>query len=63
MKADFNLQNTDWIRLIDAQSRLTVWLVNHINSPEIAKTLMASKASCTFFSIYLSHPDKTMYQA
>lgn len=37
MKADFNLQNTDWIRLIDAQSRLTVWLVNHINSPEIAK--------------------------
>ena len=38
MKADFNLQNTDWIRLIDAQSRLTVWLVNHINSPEIAKT-------------------------
>lgn len=37
MKADFNLQNTDWIRLINAQSRLTVWLVNHINSPEIAK--------------------------
>lgn len=54
MKADFNLQNTDWIRLIDAQSRLTVWLVNHINSPEIAKTLMASKASCTFFSIYFT---------
>lgn len=37
MKVDFNLQNTDWIRSIDAQSRLTVWMLNHINSPEIAK--------------------------
>ena len=37
MKVDFNPQNTDWIRSIDAQSRLTVWILNHINSPEIAK--------------------------
>ena len=37
MNVYFNSQNTDLIRLIDAQSRLTVWMLNHINSPEITR--------------------------